>query len=102
MSDDNKRRRVSNYVNGGSNALVARPRNPGEDLLTSGQWTDEQLQRMDADFVTAMERALKRGHERRASAKRLRASWRGRSRSAGWSPFMTAELAGHAERVGQL
>jgi hypothetical protein len=34
MSDDNRRRRdrVSNYLLGGENALVSRPRNPGENF----------------------------------------------------------------------
>jgi hypothetical protein len=63
-----RRHRVSNYLRGGENSLVAKPRNPGEDLVTSGQWPREQLVEMDSDFVTAMERAFRSRRESPASA----------------------------------
>ena len=66
-----ERKRVgqpSRYLNGGENTLVSRSRNPGENLELHGQWPYEQLLRMDADFITAMERAFHSGRELRASA----------------------------------
>jgi len=63
-----KRGQASRYLNGSENALVARPRHPGEDLEQVGAWSREQLVRMDGDFVAAVEAAIKLGLENRASA----------------------------------
>jgi len=68
MSDDQRRRRVSNYANGGQNALMRRPHLPGENLAQHGAWSREQLLRMDDAFVVAVEHAFRLGHESRASA----------------------------------
>jgi hypothetical protein len=60
----------SRYLNGGTNALMRGPFKPGDDQV--GTWTPAQLIRMDADFVTAMERAFARGRELRSSASKQR------------------------------
>jgi hypothetical protein len=67
MSDDSKRRRgrPALHQNGGS-LLVRAPSKPGDEL--QGGWTREQLLRMDADFVAAVEAAIRLGLENRASA----------------------------------
>jgi len=58
MSDDNKRRRGhgSLYLHGSENSLVRRPPHPGENLEQAGEWSLEQLVRMDSRFCAAMER----------------------------------------------
>jgi len=58
----------SRYLNGGSSLLVRRPRNPGENLTQSGDYSRETLLKMDARFCAAMERAISRGLELRSSA----------------------------------
>jgi len=66
MSSANGGRRVgqaSRYLNGSENALVARPRHPGENLEQVGAWSREQLLRMDDCFVVAVERAIAAGDE---------------------------------------
>jgi hypothetical protein len=68
---------ASRYLNGGANALVRRPPNPGENLQQVGEWPRERLLKMDAQFCAAMERAIARGLEHRSSASE-RATWRGR------------------------
>ena len=67
---DTKRRRggMSRYLNGGENALMRRPPRHRENLEQNGGWSRDQIIRMDSDFVSAVERAIKCGLERRSSA----------------------------------
>jgi hypothetical protein len=67
MSDDSKRRRgrSSRYLNGGVSALQRGRAQPGDEAAT---WTREELLQMDDDFVSAVEAAIARGLENRASA----------------------------------
>jgi len=68
MSDDPKRRcgRPSRYLNGGSNALVRAPSEPGDEQ--NGGWSREQLLRMHDRYVAAVEAAFRSGLESPASA----------------------------------
>jgi hypothetical protein len=63
MSDQRRRQgAASRYLNGGASRLVSDPRD-FDDAGIIGQWTQEQLTRMDADFVAEMERAFRSGKE---------------------------------------
>jgi hypothetical protein len=53
------------YKNGFSR-IACEPCEPGDEL--DGAWPYEQLVRMDARFVSAVERAIEAGRERRAAA----------------------------------
>ena len=68
MSDDPKRRcgRPSRYLNGGSNALVRAPSEPGDEQ--NGGRSREQLLRMHDRYVAAVEAAFRSGLESPASA----------------------------------
>jgi hypothetical protein len=69
MSDGGSKRRrgqASRYLNGGENALMRGPFQPGDEQ--NGGWSRAQLTRMDAKFCAALERAFHRGLERRTSA----------------------------------
>ena len=63
MSDDPKRRcgRPSRYLNGGSNALVRAPSEPGDEQ--NGGWSRDQLLRMHDRYVAAVEAAFRSGLE---------------------------------------
>jgi hypothetical protein len=65
MSGDQRRRRVSNYVNGGSNALMREPSEPDDRFWT---YRPEQLIRMDRKFTARLERAFRLRRELRSSA----------------------------------
>jgi len=65
---ERRRTRLSQYHNGGENALVRRPPRPGENLERNGDYTRVQLVRMNNNFVRRVERAFKRGKESRSSA----------------------------------
>jgi len=68
MSDDGQRRRgrLSRYLNGGASLLANGPPQPGDEQ--TGEWSRQELERMDARFSAKLERAFSRGRERRASA----------------------------------
>jgi hypothetical protein len=63
-----RRGQASRYLNGGENALMRGPSQPGDEQ--NGTWTREQLERMDAKFCAAMERAIASGAGTHAGAGR--------------------------------
>jgi hypothetical protein len=62
----------THYVPRCTSKLAAQPCAAGDER--SGDYTREQLKRMDSDFVAAVERAIKRGKERRPEEKRAQAA----------------------------
>jgi hypothetical protein len=61
-----RRGQQSRYLNGGVSALRRGTCQPSDAIM--GTWMREELERMDAEFCAAMERAFKFGKECRASA----------------------------------
>jgi hypothetical protein len=63
---ERKRTRLSRYATGGSSLLQRQPWEPGDGQ--AGDWSREQLERMDARFCRRLEKCFRLGHEQRASA----------------------------------
>ena len=79
-----ERRRVgqqSRYLNGGQNALMRGPFEPGDEI--AGEWTHEQRIRMDRKFVARLERAFRRGSELCSLGEQSAPTWSWRSRPDG-------------------
>ena len=69
MSDGGSKRRrgqESRYLNGGENALMRGPFQPGDEQ--NGGWSREQLLRMRDRYVAAVEAAFRSGLESRTAA----------------------------------
>jgi hypothetical protein len=62
-----RRGRRSRYLNGGISALRRGTCQPSDAVM--GTWTADELARMNAKFCAAVESAIKRGLERRSSAR---------------------------------
>jgi hypothetical protein len=65
-SSAGKRGQLSWHLNGKGSALVRTPYEPGDER--QGEWSCEQLRRMDNRFRARLLRAFKRGEENRESA----------------------------------
>jgi len=67
-----KRGQESWYLAGSASRLLLAEQEPGDEIV--GGWRRQDLIKMDANFCAAMERAIKRGLERRPEQGRARAA----------------------------